>query len=170
MGKAKEAAPRENVPVRRFWCGFQSLEISLRTHGRPRVFLKGDEKRGKAAASPLAFGGMGLKGTLIAGRGNDSSGRPESVHRAPMKRLCPVDFFPGSAGNGRLPCRPKRFPYPRARLKPSAERAMTSSSTQNARRKWPGPPKPEPGTARMRSSRSLLTKATSSPPGAFGKK
>ena len=65
MGKAKEAAPRENVPVRRFWCGFQSLEISLK-HGRPRVFLKGDEKRGKAAASPLAFGGMGLKGTLIA--------------------------------------------------------------------------------------------------------
>jgi len=66
MGKAKEAAPRENVPVRRFWCGFQSLEISLRTHGRPRVFLKGDEKRWKAAASPLAFEGMRLKGTLIA--------------------------------------------------------------------------------------------------------
>ena len=29
-----------------------------------------------------------------------------------MKRLCPVDIFPGSAGNGRLPCRPKRLPYP----------------------------------------------------------
>ncbi len=55
-------------------------------------------------------------------------------------------------------------------LNPGAARRITASSTQKAKRKWPGRPKPEPGTPRMSSCISLLQKATSSPPGALGKK
>ena len=44
----------------------------------------------------------------------------------------------------------------------TGKRAMTSSSTQNARRKWPGQPKAVPGTRNRSSSVALLQKATSS--------
>ena len=44
----------------------------------------------------------------------------------------------------------------------TGKRAMTSSSTQNARRKWPGQPKAVPGTRNRSSSVAFLQKATSS--------
>lgn len=85
------------------------------------------------------------------GEGEKLSGFPHPGALFPPGRESPVVlcFFQERSGEAAW-----SFTAATARLKESAEFRITLSSTQKASRKYPGSPKPVPGTARIRSATS----------------